>query len=65
MIFYVKPHLNNLLYFFLNIIHQGLLERRDIKLPKMGKIIGGLLTFFDLDGKLLEITAKFFQGIGG
>ena len=44
---------------------QGLLERRDRKLPKMGKIIGGLLTFFDLDGKLLEITAKFFQGIGG
>ena len=47
------------------IYNQGLLERRDRKLPKMGKIIGGLLTFFDLDGKLLEITAKFFQGIGG
>ena len=32
--------------------YQGLLKEREIQLPNMGKIIGGLLTFFDLEEKL-------------
>jgi len=31
----------------------------------MGKIIGGLCTFFDLEEKPYEITSKFFLDIGG
>ena len=30
----------------------------------MGKIIGGLCTFFDLEEKPYEITSKFFLDIG-
>ena len=46
------------------IYDQGLLVRRDRGLPKMGKIIGGLCTFLDLEEKPYEITSKFFLHIG-
>ena len=36
----------------------------DIKLPKIGKIIGRRLTFFDPKRKLLQISIKLFSFIG-